>query len=237
MLTDLLIEQEYLPVETGMNPLLIIDFEATCEKESQPGYRHEIIEIGAVWVSASGKVLDKFETLVSADQKLSEFCIEYLGITQAEVDGGANFPEAAAALAEFANRYPGETWGSWGDGDLKMLVRDSAHHGVKNPLDGWAHRNLKIEYHIAKPKQKKTKQHVGMKRALIELDIALDGPHHRALADALNIAKVYAERVRRESWKTDFKARDDAMFAANMVLMEIEKLDIDYPNPAQGGIE
>jgi inhibitor of KinA sporulation pathway (predicted exonuclease) len=31
-----------------------------------------------------------------------------------------------------------------------------------------------------------------MKRALIELGIELDGAHHRALPDALNIAKVYA---------------------------------------------
>ncbi|MEA1605598.1 3'-5' exonuclease [Pseudomonas spirodelae] len=220
-----------------MNPLLIIDLEATCEKEPQPSYRYEIIEIGACWVSPSCEVLDTFKTLVRADQKLSEFCVEFLDITQAEVDGGVSFPDAAAALAEFANRYPGKTWASWGFGDLKIIERDCAYHGVENPLEDWAHRNLKLEYHDAKPKPKKKVQHVGMKRAMVELGIQQDGAHHRALPDALNIAKVFVERVRRESWKTDFDARKNAKFAANMVLMEIDKLDIDYPRPPPEGDE
>lgn len=176
--------------------LLVIDLEATCESPTPEGYHNQTIEIGAVWVTARGEVLDTFETLVRADQPISEFCTSITTITQDESDSGLSFPEAAAALAEFANRYPGKTWASWGASDLKMFVRDCAYHCVENPLAGWAHRNLKVEYHKAKPKIKKL-PHVGMKRAMIELGISQEGAHHRALPDALNICKVFAETERR----------------------------------------
>ena len=176
--------------------LLVIDLEATCESPTPEGYHNQTIEIGAVWVTARGEVLDTFETLVRADQPISEFCTSITTITQAQSDSGLSFPEAAAALAEFANLHPGKTWASWGGGDLKMIERDCAYHGVENPLAGWAHRNLKVEYHKAKPKIKKL-PHVGMKRAMVELGIPQEGAHHRALPDALNVARVFAETERR----------------------------------------
>lgn len=170
--------------------LLVIDLEATCEKPTPEGYHFQIIEIGAVWLSSSGEVLDTFETLVRADQPISEFCTGITTITQDLSDTGVSFPEASEALAEFASRYPGKTWASWGFGDLKMIERDCAYHGVENPLEGWAHRNLKIEFFNAKPKKNRREQHVGMKRAMVELGIELEGVHRRALPDALNICKV-----------------------------------------------
>jgi inhibitor of KinA sporulation pathway (predicted exonuclease) len=36
-----------------------------------------------------------------------------------------------------------------------------------------------------------------MKRAMVELGIPQEGAHHRALPDALNVAKVFAETERR----------------------------------------
>jgi inhibitor of KinA sporulation pathway (predicted exonuclease) len=135
--------------------VLIIDLEATTEHEPPPGYRFKIIEIGACWVSPSGEVLDTFETLVRADQSLGEFCTDLTTITQDQSDSGLSYADASAALAEFANRYLGETWASWGKGDLTMIERDSAYHSVENPLEGWTHRNLKLEYHNSKLKIRK----------------------------------------------------------------------------------
>lgn len=185
-----------LEIEEQSKNLLVIDLESTCEDSPPEGYHYQIIEIGAVWLSPCGQVLDTFETLVRADQPISEFCSSITTITQAQSDSGVSFAEASAALAEFASRYPGKTWASWGAGDLKMIERDSAYHGVGNPLDGWTHRNLKVEYHNAKPKKKKLPR-VGMKRAMVELGIELEGPHHRALPDALNISRICVEVERR----------------------------------------
>jgi len=175
------------------NKILIVDLECTCEKGQVPGdgYHNQIIEIGAVWVSPFGQVLDRFEQLVQADIPISAYCTELTTITQAESNGGATFVEACSALAEFAGRYPGKTWGSWGASDLRAIAFDCAYHGIEIPLDGWQHRNLKAEF----AKQRKIKQ-VGMARAMKILGIVLDGAHHRALPDANNIAKLFASTQR-----------------------------------------
>ena len=169
--------------------ILIIDLENTCMPESErpADYHGQIIEIGAAWVTPAGEVLDTFETLVQAENPVTEFCVELLGITQADVDGGLTFPEAMKALAEFAARHPGQKWASWGAADLNSINRDCVHHMLESPLQGWEHRNLKKEW----AKARKIKQ-VGMKKALEISGIELEGPHHRALADVLNIAKLYA---------------------------------------------
>lgn len=169
--------------------VLIIDIENTCmhEAERPENYHGQIIEIGAAWVTPTGEVLEKFSTLVQAENPVTEFCTELLGITQADVDGGLLFADAMQALAEFATRHSSRTWGSWGAADLKSLNHDCAHHGLESPLAGWEHRNIKKEW----AKARKIKQ-VGMKKALEIARIDLEGPHHRALSDVLNIVKLYA---------------------------------------------
>lgn len=176
--------------------LLIIDLENTCmpEHERPADYHGQIIEIGAAWVTPNGEVLETFETFVQAENPVTEFCNELLGITQADVDGGLTFPEAMQALAEFAARHPDKTWASWGAADLNSLNHDCAHHGLECPLQGWDHRNLKKEW----AKARRIKR-VGMKKALEIAGIELEGPHHRALADVLNIAKLYADEERRNT--------------------------------------
>ncbi len=170
--------------------LLIIDLENTCMPESdRPAeYHGQIIEIGAAWVTPDGEVLDTFETLVQAQNPVTVFCTELLGITQADVDGGLSFPDAMQALAEFAAKHPDKTWASWGAADLNSLNHDCEHHGLESPLQGWEHRNLKKEW----AKSRGIKR-VGMKKALEIAGIALEGPHHRALAEVLNIAKLYSD--------------------------------------------
>lgn len=176
--------------------LLIIDLENTCMPESDrpADYHGQIIEIGAAWVTPAGEVLDTFETLVQAENPVTEFCVELLGITQADVDGGLTFREAMQALAEFAARHPDKTWASWGAADLNSLNHDCAHHGLESPLQGWEHRNLKKEW----AKSRGIKR-VGMKKALEIARIELEGPHHRALADVLNIGKLYADEQNRNT--------------------------------------
>lgn len=169
------------------NAVLIIDLENTClpESERPADYHHQIIEIGAAWVTPMGEVMAKFSTLVQAENPVPPFCTDLLGITQADVDGGLPFAEAMQALARFSSLYPSTTWASWGTADLKSLNADCAHHGLESPLAGWTHRNLKKEWAKARKINR-----VGMKMAL-ELDkIELEGAHHRALDDALNIAKL-----------------------------------------------
>jgi len=171
-------------------PVLVIDLEATCDEgDGLPTMDMEIIEIGAVWATVEGSVLDTFQALVRPVVRphLTPFCRQLTNIQQADVDGAELFPAVAARLASFAQRHqaPGATWGSWGQFDFKQLARDCERHGVQNPLAAFEHVNLKRRF----AKARKIKE-VGMARALQMVGLPLDGAHHRGLDDARNITKL-----------------------------------------------
>jgi hypothetical protein len=150
------------------------------------------------------------------------------------VDGGLLFADAMKALAAFAARHPSKIWGSWGNADLNSINRDCEHHGIESPLKGWTHRNLKKEW----AKARKIKQ-VGMKKALEIAGIELEGLHHDALADVLNIAKLYAgmdvtelekrETRRRKALHKIYSHHIDTRHPALRELQEILKEDKKYP--------
>lgn len=169
--------------------MLVIDLEATCD-EADALQAMEIIEIGAVWATPAGEILDVFQALVRpvVHPKLTPFCRRLTGIEQIDVDGAELFPVVAHQLAAFAQRHQSDlvmTWGSWGQFDAKQLTKDCERHGVSYPLPGFEHVNLKRQF----AKARKIKE-VGMARALQMVGMALEGSHHRGLDDARNIAKL-----------------------------------------------
>jgi inhibitor of KinA sporulation pathway (predicted exonuclease) len=171
-------------------PILVIDLEATCEEGPHFSTEQmEIIEIGAVWANFDGTVIDSFQTFVRPvhGPELSTFCRTLTGIQQRDVDPAPGFAEAAQRLAAFAERYRSNSpvWGSWGKYDLNQITRDCLRHEVDNPLAGFSHRNLKREF----ARTRKIKE-VGMAKALEIARLQLQGAHHRALDDAVNIASL-----------------------------------------------
>lgn len=170
--------------------ILVIDLEASCDEgDKLPGDEMEMIEVGAVWATLDGRILAEFHALVRPvlHPRLTPFCRQLTGITQADVDGAPLFPEVAARLASFAELHGHEasTWGSWGKYDAKQLERDCARHGIENPLARFEHINLKRTF----AKSRRIKE-VGMARALQMVGLSLDGSHHRGLDDARNVAKL-----------------------------------------------
>lgn len=169
-------------------PILVIDLEATCAEDgSLPAEAMEIIEVGAVWATAEGQILDVFDRFVRPIEhpQLTPFCRALTQIEQSTIDAAATWPTVAAELAEFAARYPGRSWGSWGAWDRRQIARDCARHGTADPLAMLAHRNLKADF----AKHRKIKQ-VGMATALKIVGLELEGQHHRALADARNTVRL-----------------------------------------------
>jgi inhibitor of KinA sporulation pathway (predicted exonuclease) len=176
--------------------ILVIDFEATCDEGGTiPPEQMEIIEIGAVWATAKGKVLDEFQTFVRPMLRphLTPFCRQLTSIQQTDVDAAEMFPTAAAALSRFAQRHQGAgaTWGSWGQYDFKQLARDCERHSIANPLAAFQHVNLKSQFAKRRfAKSGKKFREVGMAKALQLVGLPLDGEHHRGIDDARNIARL-----------------------------------------------
>lgn len=171
-----------------MTMILVIDLEATCAEDSSiPVESMEIIEVGAVWATSSGEVIDQFQSFVRPIKypQLTEFCRSLTHIEQADIDSAPSWPKVAAKLAAFAQLQTGYCWGSWGAYDRKQIERECTRHQISNPLIGLNHQNLKAAF----AKGRKIKQ-VGMATALQIVGRPLDGMHHRGLDDALNIARL-----------------------------------------------
>ena len=104
-----------------MTPVvLVIDLEATCDDaDGLPASDMEIIEIGAVWATVEGSVLDTFQALVRpvVRPQLTPFCRQLTNIQQADVDGAELFP----AVADFSVAGSSPSSSASAPASLKLL--------------------------------------------------------------------------------------------------------------------
>ena len=170
--------------------VLVVDLEATCcDRGSIPDGEMEIIEIGACWSYMDGTVVDRFECLVrpTLHPDLPPFCRELLGLRQTDVDGADTLSTAALKFSEFVSRRRDRAiaWGSWGAFDRNQMFRECQRLGLADPIH-LPHQNLKQQF----AKARRIGKQVGMKKALELVGLDMQGTHHRALDDALNIARL-----------------------------------------------
>ena len=165
---------------------LVIDLEATCDnKGTVPKHQMEIIEIGAVLVDGTTlQAKAEFQTFIKPVRhpRLTVFCTELTSITQADVDGAPDFPEALEALRVFMNDER-PLFCSWGNYDRNQFKLDADYHRVKLPF-GPDHMNVKQHFSDALG----TRKRFGMAGALRRVGLPLVGTHHRGIDDARNIA-------------------------------------------------
>jgi len=168
---------------------LVIDLEATCcDQRSIRRDQTEIIEIGAVMVAEDTlDVVDEFESFVRPVRhpQLTAFCTDLTSITQQQVDGAPLLAEVLANCLEWANRYLGFLFCSWGDYDRNQLKHECRINGIPYPF-GDEHLNLKQRF----TDRQQLRKRYGMAAALNLAGLKLDGTHHRGIDDARNIARL-----------------------------------------------
>lgn len=179
--------------------IVIFDLEATCWEE----FKHkeklgsEIIEIGAVKINPeTAEIISEFNIFVKPTEKpvLSDYCKNLTTINQENVDS-AKF-EFWDAIDEFSSWVGTDVdcIMSWGFYDKKQILREASRKDFDRALKNRfisllekTHFNMKLQFQ----KINKTKG-MGMKDALNMLGLSLDGTHHRAISDVMNMAKIYS---------------------------------------------
>ncbi|MFC8764086.1 exonuclease domain-containing protein [Streptomyces sp. NPDC057193] len=175
----------------------IVDVEATCwEGERPPGAVSEIIEIGLTVVDLdAGERVSRHGILVRpARSRVSAFCTELTGLTQAQVDTGLDF-DAACRLLATTYEAGARSWASWGDYDRHQFTRQCRATGTAYPF-GRHHTNAKAVFTDAYGLPKRP----GMARALECAGLPLEGRHHRGEDDAWNIAALVLRLAGRGAW-------------------------------------
>ncbi|MEJ2854132.1 MULTISPECIES: 3'-5' exonuclease [unclassified Saccharothrix] len=180
-----------------MNILNVVDVEATCwEGTPPPGQTNEIIEIGLTVVDLDAGVRTARHRILVRPQRsrVSAFCTELTGLTQAEVDTGVTFTEACRILAadHAASTIP---WASWGDYDRKQFTRQCQATNTEYPFSR-NHTNAKAVFTEAHGLRKRP----GMAQALEIAGLPLEGRHHSGEDDAWNIAALVLHLRRKNAW-------------------------------------
>jgi 3'-5' exoribonuclease 1 len=196
-------------VGKGMDWVVVIDFECTCEEGSGP-FAHEVIEFPAVLVDAFGlRIVDEFRVFVRPTERpvLSDFCTTLTGITQAEVEG----KEAVTidvALARFdawlrkhdlvRDRVPtrrgegeeeGKRWAILTDGPWDMqrfLIPECKRKGINLPAYCQQWINLRLAFKACY----KSHRQKNINRMLAHFGLVFEGREHSGIDDTRNIARI-----------------------------------------------
>eukprot|EP00045_Choanoeca_perplexa_P008712 m.81983 g.81983 ORF g.81983 m.81983 type:complete len:196 (+) comp14588_c0_seq2:76-663(+) len=189
-----------------MDYLIVLDFEATCEKDKriQP---QEIIEWPSVLIDVKQRrVVDEFHTYVRPTHhpRLSSFCTELTGITQSQVDAGKPFTTAyrdhqqwlekhglSPSNAQLSSHtYAYVTCGDW---DLKTCLPSQLATSAQG-----SHRGYRQWINIKRAFSQWQGGRVrGMPDLLDRCGLKLEGRHHSGIDDTRNIARCALHMLER----------------------------------------
>ncbi|KAG8045238.1 hypothetical protein GUJ93_ZPchr0008g11712 [Zizania palustris] len=173
---------------------VVIDFEATCDKERNP-HPQEIIEFPSVLVnSATGQLEASFQTYVrpAHHQLLTDFCKELTGIQQIQVDRGVPLSEALLMHDKWLEdkgikhkNFAVVTWSNW---DCRVMLESECRlKNIRKPpyFNRWI--NLKVPFHEVFGSVR-----CNLKEAVQLAGLTWEGRAHCGLDDARNTARLLA---------------------------------------------
>lgn len=177
---------------------VVIDFEATCDKEMNPNPQ-EIIEFPSVIVnSATGQLESYFQRYVrpAYNQHLTDFCKELTGIQQTQVDSGVSLSEALLMHDEWLEakgikhkNFAVVTWSNW---DCRVMLESECRlKRIRKPpyFNRWI--NLKVPFQEVFGGVR-----CNLKEAVQLSGLAWEGRAHCGLDDARNTARLLALLMR-----------------------------------------
>ncbi|OWM69130.1 3'-5' exoribonuclease 1-like isoform X2 [Punica granatum] len=178
---------------------VVIDFEATCDRDRNP-HPQEIIEFPSVLVNSStGQLEDCFQIYVrpTYNQHLSDFCKELTGIQQNQVEKGVLLSDALLMHDKWLEEkgikqtnFAVVTWSNW---DCRvMLESECRFKKIRKPpyFNRWI--NLKVPFHEVFGGVR-----CNLKEAVQLAGLVWEGRAHCGLDDAKNTAHLLAHLMQR----------------------------------------
>ncbi len=174
--------------------IVVLDLEATCD-EPRPRWHGEIIEVGVCLLDIRNLEISNQRGILvrPVNTPVTPFCTSLTTLTPELVQKeGVTLLEAMRILKD-DYKIDQRCWASWGDYDRKQLVGECSSKGLVFWGENSTHFNIKqilaLEYGWRSGE--------GLDRALERFGMTLDGTHHRGVDDANNIARIYANHLKR----------------------------------------
>jgi inhibitor of KinA sporulation pathway (predicted exonuclease) len=169
---------------------ILYDLEATCWRTRRPK-RVEIIEVGAVLVNADFELESEFCAFVQPliHPAISKFCTSLTSIRQSDIDGAILFDDAMVDFEKWMGVGERRVIPmSWGEFDKRQLNVDAKLHNIDLP---WLDAHVCFQEHFSK--WKGSRDQIGLKNGLKDEGIKWSGTEHRAIDDARNMARLFAQ--------------------------------------------
>ena len=183
-----------------MDYYLVLDFEATCEKNSRIKPQ-EIIEFPVLKVNARTHVTEsEFHSYVqpTVHTQLTAFCTQLTGVTQDMVDGQPVLKDVMVTFHDWMNAnglldpHVKACFVTCGDWDLKTMLPGQCQY-FHIPIPNYFRQWINIKHVFRAITGKKVS---GMTEMLDHLGLTLDGRHHSGIDDSRNIAKILVALAR-----------------------------------------
>lgn len=179
---------------------IILDLEwnqsSTGEEEDSKLLPFEIIEIGAIKLNNSRKMIDEFSELVKPQvyHEMHRITSKLIHLQMNQLQQGSFFPEVMKQFQDWCG--DDYIFCTWGPLDLVELQRNIRYYGLEPLADGpFRYLDVQKLFSIAYEDRKSRRT---LEYAIDFLNIDKDIPFHRAFSDAYYTAKVLArleERV------------------------------------------
>ncbi len=168
------------------------DFELDQKTKSNPVCPFEIIQIGAVKLSEDFEEVGEFNMLIKPTlyPKLNPYVSKLTGITEESFKSNEtkNFDEAISLFADFCGTER-PVLCVWGKNDISTLFKNIEYNktkGVQLPIE-----YINIQEYASRKLKHYSGTHIGLKRAIEQLNIDLGISYHDALNDAKYTAEIF----------------------------------------------
>jgi len=186
---------------------IVIDFETT---GLSPGYGDRTIEVGAVLIS-NNQIIDKFQSLMNPEMRVSGFIEEYTGITNRMLSTAPAIQEVIHKLKKFiAHHHLVAHNASF---DSRFLDAELNRIGHQRSNQFGCSMLISRRIYPEAPNHK-------LETLVRYKDLKTDGVHHRALADAEMTAHLWLRMI------SDIKERyglKDVHFGFMQRLMKVPR--------------
>ncbi len=161
----------------------------TGSEKEEAGLSFEIIEIGAVKLSDSGVIIDRFSQLIrpAVHREMHQVTGRLLHLQMRELEGGKPFAEAAEAFLEWCGQEE-YLFCTWGNMDLTELQRNMKFYQMTPISEGpIAFLDVQKLFSLAFEDGKSRRS---LEYAVDLMELEKDIPFHRAFSDAYYTGKL-----------------------------------------------
>lgn len=167
------------------------NFKTGAKTYLNPKCPFEIIQIGAVKLDDAFEMTDRFSCLIkpSIYKRIHPFVEKITGFNNSTFKDAPGFETAYSQFLEFMGDKNENILCTWGIDDIKSLFRNILFYKI-DP-DSISHRCINVQSYASQYLQNGPGKSIGLKNAVIQLEIPESEDFHNALNDADYTAKIF----------------------------------------------